>query len=109
MTASRTEGFNLPAMEAMACRTPVVSTRTGWPEEAIFDGVNGWCVDVDDVAGLVRGAENVLTLSDPDWRAMSARAFETVRHSSWDVSAKLFERALVKACKNSRAGTDVLQ
>ena len=26
ITASRSEGFNLPALEAMACRTPVVST-----------------------------------------------------------------------------------
>ncbi len=42
LTASRSEGFNLPAMEAMACRTPVVSTRTGWPEESIVDGLNGY-------------------------------------------------------------------
>jgi glycosyltransferase involved in cell wall biosynthesis len=96
MTASRSEGFNLPAMEAMACRTPVVSTRTGWPEEAIVNGRNGWCVDVDDVEGLARGAESVLNLSDADWRATSARAFDTVRHSSWDASAKLFESALIR-------------
>jgi glycosyltransferase involved in cell wall biosynthesis len=30
ITASRSEGFNLPAMEAMACRTPIVATPTGW-------------------------------------------------------------------------------
>jgi len=28
-------------MEAMACRTPVVSTNTGWPSEAIKSGWNG--------------------------------------------------------------------
>ena len=27
LTASRSEGFNLPAMEAMACRNPVVATK----------------------------------------------------------------------------------
>jgi glycosyltransferase involved in cell wall biosynthesis len=32
-------------MEAMACRTPVVATRTGWPAEAIVAGFNGACVD----------------------------------------------------------------
>jgi glycosyltransferase involved in cell wall biosynthesis len=96
MTASRSEGFNLPAMEAMACRTPVVSTRTGWPEEAIVDGGNGWCVDVDDVNGMTRCVEGVLALSDGDWRVMSARAFDTVRHSTWEASAKHFEGALIR-------------
>ncbi|MBA3915694.1 MAG: glycosyltransferase family 4 protein, partial [Acidobacteriales bacterium] len=37
LTASSSEGFNLPAMEAMACRTPVIATRTGWPAEAVVD------------------------------------------------------------------------
>jgi hypothetical protein len=74
LTASSSEGFNLPAMEAMACRTPVVSTRTGWPAEAIVDGFNGACVEVDDVAALTREAERILTLSDAQWRRMSANA-----------------------------------
>src|SRR5208282_5263036 len=51
LTASRSEGFNLPAMEAMACRTPVVSTRTGWPAEAVKTGINGVLVDVEDQVG----------------------------------------------------------
>lgn len=101
LTASHSEGFNLPAMEAMACRTPVVSTRTGWPEEAIVDGVNGWRVDIDDVDGLVQGAQRVLSLSDDDWRAISKGAFRTVEHSSWEASARLFEQALISARKSS--------
>ena len=105
LTASRSEGFNLPAMEAMACRTPVVSTRTGWPEESIVDGVNGWCVDIDDVHGLVQGIQRVLSLSDDDWRAISKGALRTVEHSSWEASARLFEHALVSARKSS-AETD---
>jgi glycosyltransferase involved in cell wall biosynthesis len=100
LTASRSEGFNLPAMEAMACRTPVVSTRTGWPEEAIVNGVNGWCVDINDVDGLAQGAQRVLSLSDEDWRTLSRGAFQTVEHSSWEASARMFERALVTACKS---------
>ena len=57
LTASRSEGFNLTAMEAMACRTPVVATQTGWPAEAIVQGVNGACVPVDDIAALERETE----------------------------------------------------
>ncbi len=97
LTASSSEGFNLPAMEAMACRTPVVATRTGWPAEAIVDGVNGACVDVDDVEGLARETQRVLRLADADWRAVSQAAFDTVRHSSWLESAKLFAQALERA------------
>jgi glycosyltransferase involved in cell wall biosynthesis len=56
-------GFNLPAMEAMACRRPVVATRTTWPAEAV-KSENGILVDFDDRVGLARGAEWVLTRSD---------------------------------------------
>lgn len=105
MTASRSEGFNLPAMEAMACRTPVVSTRAGWPEEAIVNGVNGWCVAVDDVDALAQAAQRVLALGDADWRALSQRAFETVQHSSWEASARMFEHVLIgRASQKTRAG-----
>ena len=97
LTASRSEGFNLPAMEAMACRTPVVSTRTGWPEEAIVDGVNGYCVEVDDVSALAESAHRLLVLPDVQWRNVSHAAFETVRESTWERSCDLFERALVRA------------
>jgi glycosyltransferase involved in cell wall biosynthesis len=94
LTASRSEGFNLPAMEAMACRTPVVATRTGWPEEAIVQHVNGVLVDVGDVDGLTAGAEWALTLADPDWRAVSDAAFDTVANCTWERSAQMFEQVL---------------
>ena len=103
LTASSSEGFNLPAMEAMACRTPVVATRTGWPAEAIVTGFNGACVDVDDGAALVREAERVLALPDAQWRRLSANAFETVRESSWERSADLFERSLLAQVEGAAA------
>ena len=95
LTASRSEGFNLPAMEAMACRTPVVATRTGWPEEAIVQHSNGVLVDVGDVAGLAAGVEWALTLAEPEWRAASAAAFNTVAKCSWERSAQMFEQILL--------------
>jgi hypothetical protein len=104
ITASRSEGFNLPAMEAMACRTPVVATRTGWPEEAVVTGKNGMLVDIDDINGLVRGAEYILNMPDDEWRQMSYHAYETVASSSWDTSAMLFEAALKNACARGDSG-----
>jgi glycosyltransferase involved in cell wall biosynthesis len=99
LAASRSEGFNLTAMEAMSCRVPVVSTRTGWPEEAIVAGQNGVLVDVDDIDGIVDGAVWVLGLDDKAWRAISEYAYQTVADSSWENSARLFEQALMKACQ----------
>ena len=98
LTASRSEGFNLPAMEAMACRTPVVSTRTGWPAEAVKSGWNGVLVDVDDVHALANGLEWVLTRNEADRRTLSTNAYATVSTSSWKDSAAMFERALQYAC-----------
>lgn len=96
LTASRSEGFNLTAMEAMACRTPVVATRTGWPAEAIVNGSNGVCVDIGDVQALVESTEGLLTLPDSQWREVSRQAYETVKDASWERSAKEFEQALVR-------------
>lgn len=104
ITASRSEGFNLPAMEAMACRTPVVATRTGWPEEVVDSGRNGVLVDIDDPAAIAQGVEWVLSQSDQDWRMLSSRAYETSAAGSWEASAVMFERALEHACQRSARG-----
>lgn len=92
------EGFNLTAMEAMACRVPVVATRTGWPADAIVSYENGVLTEIDDSDALTRGVEHILTLDDAQWREVSQAAFQTVASSSWENSAKLFEAALGKAC-----------
>ncbi|MET0381974.1 MAG: glycosyltransferase family 4 protein [Burkholderiaceae bacterium] len=95
LSCSRSEGFNLTAMEAMACRTPVVSTRTGWPEEAVVAGVNGALADVDDADALAHAVLSILALPAPAWEALSEGAARTVAGSSWEASAAQFERALL--------------
>ena len=99
VTASRSEGFNLPAMEAMACRTPVVATKTGWPEEAINNGINGYLVEVDDVDALVQSVSRILELDDVAWHEMSEAAFLTVADSTWTRSCAQFEAVLRRACQ----------
>lgn len=104
VTASRTEGFNLPAMEAMACRTPVVSTMTGWPVEAIVNGQNGFLVEIDDVDGLVNSISRVLSTAHEEWKEFSLNAFRTVENSSWEVSSTLFEKALMRGIERKQSG-----
>jgi glycosyltransferase involved in cell wall biosynthesis len=104
ITASRSEGFNLPAMEAMACRTPVVATRTGWPAEALKSWQNGVLVDVDDSVGLAHGVEWVLSRSNQEWCDLSSHAYSTTATGSWEASAEMFEKALEHACRRSKRG-----
>lgn len=102
VTASYSEGFNLTAMEAMACRTPVIATRTGWPPESIVDGVNGWLVDIGDKAGLVAKLSAALELSDSQWRAVSDAAFATVENCTWEAAADQFENAIATEVGRNR-------
>jgi glycosyltransferase involved in cell wall biosynthesis len=104
ISASRSDGFNLPVIEAMACRTPVVATRTGWPAEAVRTGENGVLVDVENQDGLVRGLEFVLSLTDDEWRQLSANAHATAASASWLDSTKRLEHALRRACARSQRG-----
>jgi len=50
--SSRTEGFSLATVQAMATGVPVVATRSGGPEEILEDGVSGLLVPTDDPAAL---------------------------------------------------------
>ncbi|MFZ5485552.1 MAG: glycosyltransferase family 4 protein [Pseudomonadota bacterium] len=104
LTTSRSEGFNLMAMEAMACRTPVVSTRTGWPVEGVRDGVNGYLVNVDDAEAAAEALAKVLELKDTQWRTMSNQAFATVADASWEASCIQFEKALLRTCERANKG-----
>ncbi|MFC7408438.1 glycosyltransferase family 4 protein [Hydrogenophaga atypica] len=97
LTTSRSEGFNLMAVEAMACRTPVVSSRTGWPYGAVVDGKNGYLFDIDDVLAAEDALYKILNLPNQSWKTMSDSAFSTASEISWESSCLKFESALKKA------------
>lgn len=104
LCGSRSEGFHLPPVEAMACRTPVVSTRVGGPIDLIDSGINGELVDIDDVAGLANAMLRVLALPDTDWRELSERACRTVADYTWEHAADLFLAALEHARRRAAIG-----
>jgi len=93
LLTSRREGFGLPALEAMACRCPVVATRCGGPEDFVRDGVNGWLVDVDDVQGAADRLIELLRDRD-QLRRFSEVARQTAAEFDWDRSTGLLERVL---------------
>jgi glycosyltransferase involved in cell wall biosynthesis len=59
--SSDTEGFSIACIEAMAAGAPVVSTRSGGPEEIIEDGRSGLLVPTRDPQALADAIERVAT------------------------------------------------
>ena len=53
---SKTESFGLSALEAMAAKTPVISSNTGGLPEVNVNGVTGFLSDVGDVETMANNA-----------------------------------------------------
>jgi N-acetyl-alpha-D-glucosaminyl L-malate synthase BshA len=57
---SETESFGLAALEAMAAKTPVISTNTGGLPEVNIHGVTGFLSDLGDVKDMAKNAISML-------------------------------------------------
>lgn len=94
--ASRSEGFGLPILEAMACRTPVIGTPTGAAPELIGRG-GGVLVKPQDPVDLARAIERVCRMPINEWTALSEAAYQTALANTWQRNADLFEQSLLRA------------
>jgi glycosyltransferase involved in cell wall biosynthesis len=95
ISCSRSEGFNLTAIEAMACGTPIVSTRTGWPVEAVNQYENGILVEIDNLRALIEGVKWLFDQTNESWMNISKSAAITTSEYSWKKSADKFESILL--------------
>ncbi len=91
--SGRREGFGLPILEAMACRTPVLATPTGAAPELVGEG-GGMMVGHDDPSALAQAILRTVSLTDDRWRQMSDAAWRTARSRTWERAAARFEAAL---------------
>ena len=57
---SETESFGLAALEAMACKLPVISSNAGGIPELNVDGVTGFLNEVGDIDGMAANAIHIL-------------------------------------------------
>ncbi|TMM31137.1 N-acetyl-alpha-D-glucosaminyl L-malate synthase BshA [Polaribacter aestuariivivens] len=57
---SQTESFGLAALEAMAAKTPVISTNTGGLPEVNINGITGYLSNLGDVDDMAKNAISIL-------------------------------------------------
>jgi glycosyltransferase involved in cell wall biosynthesis len=99
--ASRSEGFGLPIVEAMACRTPVIGTPAGAAPEMLSGGT-GILVKPEAPEAMAKAIERICQLPDSEWLAMSEAAYAKVINYTWADATDLFEAGLRAAVDKSQ-------
>lgn len=82
---SLSEGFGFPALEAMACGTPVITSNVTALPEVVGDAAI--LVDPKDIDGLVEAMHDVLS-EDSLRLKLIEKGLRRVKHFSWEKVAK---------------------
>ena len=80
---SQSESFGLAALEAMACKVPVISSNTGGLPELNLEGVTGFLRDVGDVDGM---AERSIYILEDDTRLATFKENALARAKEFELS-----------------------
>ena len=99
---SQSESFGLAALEAMACKVPVVSTNAGGLPELNVDGVTGFLKDVGDVDAMADGAIYIL---EDHARLAQFKENALARAKQFDLATILprYERYYAEVIEKSKA------
>jgi len=99
---SQSESFGLAALEAMACKVPVISSNAGGLPELNIDGVTGFLKDVGDVDGM---AEKAIYILEDEKRLQTFKDNALARAKEFDLANILpqYENFYVQVIEKSKA------
>jgi N-acetyl-alpha-D-glucosaminyl L-malate synthase BshA len=99
---SESESFGLAALEAMACKVPVITSNAGGLPELNVEGVTGFLKDVGDVDGM---AEKAIYILEDDARLKTFKENALSRAKEFDLSIILpmYENYYIEVIEKSKA------
>ncbi|HTD40432.1 MAG TPA: N-acetyl-alpha-D-glucosaminyl L-malate synthase BshA [Mucilaginibacter sp.] len=99
---SQSESFGLAALEAMACKVPVVSSNAGGLPELNIDGVTGFLKEIGDVDGM---AESAIYILEDEARLKTFKENSLARAKEFDLSIILpiYENYYAEVIEKSKA------
>ncbi|MEY8210999.1 MAG: glycosyltransferase family 4 protein [Gammaproteobacteria bacterium] len=92
---SEREGFGLPILEAMACRTPVIATNAGAAADLVASN-SGVLLTSRSVDEMVAEILTIVSLDNTAWKNLSEGAYQTAVLYEWETAARKFEAALLE-------------
>ncbi|HTH82376.1 MAG TPA: N-acetyl-alpha-D-glucosaminyl L-malate synthase BshA [Mucilaginibacter sp.] len=98
---SQSESFGLAALEAMACKVPVISTNAGGLPELNVDGVTGFLKDIGDIDGM---ADSAIYILEDEERLATFKENSLARAREFDLARilPLYENYYVEVIEKSR-------
>jgi glycosyltransferase involved in cell wall biosynthesis len=93
LVTSRSEGFCLPILEAMACGCAVISSDHLNASQLIQDGVNGFIVPFGDTDAYLRRIE-LLLKNNLEREEIVRKGLETVKQFTWERAVTKMEQVL---------------
>ena len=99
---SQSESFGLAALEAMACKVPIVTSNAGGLPELNIDGVTGFLKEIGDVDGMADAAIYIL---EDDERLQTFKENALARAKEFDLSIILpvYENYYTEVIEKSKA------